>query len=133
MIRIVIGFLSFIVLGLTTQISLINNPHLSAYGMPYCEMHDTPHIYHDDHDQIADTIFDVIALHNKMLNQCYDQQHQQHYNDGIIIAKIKGEEAKNILVELENGAGIYFQVTMDEDNNPVVELYKEKSFGAEKV
>ena len=129
----VFGFLTIMLLGLTTQITLINNPrYLMAFGTPYYEMHDTAHIYFGDHDQIADTVFDVIGLHSKMLNQYYDQQQHQHY-DGIIVAKIKGEEAKNILIELENGAGIYFQVTMDEDNNPVVELYKEKSFDAEKV
>lgn len=32
----------------------------------------------------------------------------------MIITKIRGEEAEIILEELENGAGIYFQITMDE-------------------
>lgn len=43
-----------------------------------------------------------------------------------MIARIKGEEAMNILSELEKGAGIYFKCIIDDDGYPVIELHKEK-------
>jgi hypothetical protein len=47
-------------------------------------------------------------------------------NDQIVLAIIKGEEAKRVIATLEAGHGFRFSAVEDENGNPVVELIKEK-------
>jgi hypothetical protein len=42
-----------------------------------------------------------------------------------VLARIKGDEAKKIIAELEAGHGFQFSAVEDEDGNPVVELIKD--------
>lgn len=46
--------------------------------------------------------------------------------DRDLITKIIGREAETLLSELENGAGIHFKITFDNNNNPIIELHREK-------
>ncbi len=46
-------------------------------------------------------------------------------NSGLI-TKITGGEAVILLYELEIGAGIHFRTTFDNNDNPVIELHREK-------
>ena len=47
-------------------------------------------------------------------------------DDDKVITRIIGKEAETLLYELENGAGIHFKTTFDHNNNPVIELHREK-------
>lgn len=46
-------------------------------------------------------------------------------NNQTVLAIIKGEEAKRVIVELEAGHGFRFSAVEDEDGNPVVDLIKD--------
>lgn len=109
--------------GLTTMVSLVNNPHLDARG----------HL-------ITDTVDNVVNAHMKPFNIFQQYQIHGHNNNhnipfgnieedeqyqNIILAKIRGEEAKAVLGELDKGFGIYFSAYLDENNEIVVELHRE--------
>lgn len=107
--------------GLTTTVTLVNNPFLDAHG----------HL-------LTDTVDNVVNAHPKIYN-IFQQYHSHGYSSNlsfgtpeedeqyqnIILAKIKGEEAKAVLGELDKGAGIYFSAYLDENNDVVVELHRE--------
>lgn len=107
--------------GLTTTVSLVNNPFLDAHG----------HL-------LTDTVDNVVNAHPKPFNHFQQYQIHGHNNSlpfgtteedeqykNIILAKIKGEEAKAVLGELDKGAGIFFSAYLDENHNPVVELHRD--------
>ena len=45
-------------------------------------------------------------------------------DEDIVLARIHGEEARKIIVELEAGHSFRFTADEDEDGNPVVEVIK---------
>lgn len=69
----------------------------------------------------------VVSNNDQQQHPHHPQQQEDNNNNKVILAKITGNEAKNILAELEKGNGIYFSViSMDPNSPPVIELIKEE-------